>query len=140
MVDNIRCCCSVAKSCLTLPPHGLQHAKLPCPSLSRGVCSNELVMLSNHLILYCPILLLSSVFPSIRVFSNELLFASGTKVLELQLQHQSFQWIFSLISFRIDWFNLLAVQISLKNLLQHHYLKASIWKHDGLNNKIEKSI
>ena len=71
-IVDIICCCSVAKSCLTLWPHGLQHAKLPCPSLSPGVCSNESVMLSNPLILCCPLLLLSSVFPSIRVFSNEL--------------------------------------------------------------------
>ena len=48
------------------------------------------------------------------------------KVLELQLQHQSFQWIFRLISFRIDWFNLLAVQQTLKSLLWHHSLKASV--------------
>ena len=46
-----------------------------------------------------------------------------TKVLEFQLQHQSFQWIFRLISFRIDWFDILAVQRTLKNLLQHHSYK-----------------
>ena len=50
----------------------------------------------------------------------------AAKVLELQLQHQSFQWIFGLISFRIDWFDLLAVQQTLKSLLQHHSSKASI--------------
>ena len=49
------------------------------------------------------------------------------KVLEFQLQHQSFQWIFGLISFRIDWFDLLAVQQTLKSLLQHHSSKASIF-------------
>ena len=48
------------------------------------------------------------------------------KVLELQPQHQSFQWIFGLISFRMDWLDLLAVQGTLKSLLQHHSLKASI--------------
>ena len=48
------------------------------------------------------------------------------KVLELQLQHHSFQWIFRLISFRMDWFDLLALQGTLKSLLQHHNLKASI--------------
>ena len=72
-------CCSVAKLCLTLRPHGLQHTRLPCPSLSPGVCSNsivlywstKLVMLCNHLILCCPVLL-PSIFPRIRVFSNEL--------------------------------------------------------------------
>ena len=52
-------------------------------------------------------------------------------VLELQLQHQSFQWIFRVISFRIDWFDLLAVQGTLKSLLQHHSLKASILRHSA---------
>ena len=59
----------------SLWPHGLQHARLPCPSLTPGVCSNlvfiELMMPSNHLVLWCP-LLLPSIFPSIRVFSSEL--------------------------------------------------------------------
>ena len=53
------------------------------------------------------------------------IFASGAKVLELQLQHQSFQRIFRVISFRIDWFDLLAVQGALKSIFQHHSLKAS---------------
>ena len=48
------------------------------------------------------------------------------KVLELQLQHKSFQGIFRLISFRIDWFDIFAVQVTLKNLLQHHTLKTSV--------------
>ena len=147
--------------------------------------SIELVMPSNHLILCCPFLLLPSIFPSIRVFSIESLFTSGSqfwsfnfnispsneylglisfridwfdllavqgtlesvfqhqslfqgihssnqvaKVLEFQLQHQSFQKVFIplgiLISFKIDWLDLLAVQGTLKNLLQHHSSKASI--------------
>ena len=56
----------------SLWPHGLQHARLPCPSLSPGVCSNScpLVMPSNCLILCCPLLLLPSTFPNIRVFSS----------------------------------------------------------------------
>ena len=53
------------------------------------------------------------------------LLASGGQILELQLQHQSFQQIFRLISFRIDWFDLLAVQGTLKSLLQYHSSKAS---------------
>ena len=90
--------------------------------------SIELVMPSNHLILCRPLLLLPSVFPSIRVFSNEsVLHIRWPKYLELQFQHQSFQWIFRrLISFRIDWLDLLAVQGTLKSLLQHHSSKASI--------------
>ena len=87
----------------------------------------------QHLIL-CHPLLLPSVFPSIRLFFVCLfvffpmsqLFASGGQILELQLQHQSFQWIFRLISFRSDWFDLLASQGTLKSLLQLHSSKASI--------------
>ena len=69
--------------------------------------SLESVMSSNHLILCYPLLLLPSIFASIRVLSNELaLLNQVAKVLELRLQHQSFQWIFR-IFFRIDWFDLL---------------------------------
>ena len=76
-------------------------------------------MPSNYLVLCQPLLILHSIFPSIRVFPNE----SGssqqvTKVLELQLQHQAFHEYSWLISFRIDWFDLLAVQGTLKRLLQ----------------------
>ena len=88
--------------------------------------SNELMMPSNHLIL-CLSLLLPSVFPSIMVFSNE-------STLHIRWpKHCSFSFSISpssdysgLISFRIDWFDLLAVQGTLKSLLQHHSLKASI--------------
>ena len=70
------CCHSVAQPCPTLKPHGRQHARPPCPSLSPGVCANKLmciesVMPSNHLILCYSLLLLPSIFPSIRVSSNE---------------------------------------------------------------------
>ena len=64
--------CSVMSN--SLQPHGLQHTRLPCPSPTPGACSNSRIesgMPSNHLILCCPLLLLTSVFPSIRVFSNE---------------------------------------------------------------------
>ena len=94
--------------------------------------SIESVMLSNHLILCCPLLLLPSIFPSIRVFSSEL---------ALHMRWPK-QWSFSfsitpsneysgLISFRIDWFDLLAVQGTLKSLLQHHNSKASILWHSA---------
>ena len=82
--------------------------------------SIELVMLSNHLILSHSVLLLPSVFPSIRVFLHQV-----AKVLELQLQHQSLQWIFR-VDFFWDWFDLLVSQGTLKSLLQHHSVKASI--------------
>ena len=87
----------------------------------------ESVMPSNHLILCHPLLFLSSIFPNIRVFSNEL-------VLHVRWpRYWSFSFSIShsneysgLISFRIDWFDLLAVQGTLKSLLQHHSLKASV--------------
>ena len=93
---------------------------------SLKLTSIESVMPSNHLILCCPLLLLPSVFPSIRVFSNEL---------ALRIRWPK-DWGFSfsispsneysgLISFRMDWLDLLAVQGTLKSLLQHHSSKAS---------------
>ena len=89
-------------------------------------------MPSNHLILCCPIHLLSSVFPSIRAFSNE-------SILHIRWpKHWSFSFSISppneysgLISFRIDRFNLLAVQGTLKSLLQHHSSKASVLWHSA---------
>ena len=89
--------------------------------------SNELVMPSNHLILCCPLLLLPSIFPSIRVFFSE-------SVLCIRwLKYWSFSFSISpsneysgLISFGIDWFDLLAVQGTLQSLFQHHSSKASI--------------
>ena len=74
---------------------GLQHARPPCPSLSPRVFSTHVYWVdddNHHLILCCPLLLRPSIFPSIRIFSNES--DQMDKVLELQLQHQSFQWIF----------------------------------------------
>ena len=89
--------------------------------------SIELIIPSNHLILCCPLLLLPSVFPSIRVFSNE-------SVLHMRWpKYWSFSFSISpsnehsgLISFRMDWLDLLAVQGTLKSLLQHHSSKASV--------------
>ena len=94
----------------------------------------ESVMPSNHLILCCPLLLLPSIFPSIRVFSNE-------SVLHIRWpKYWSFSFSISpsneysgLISFRIDWFDLLAVQGTLKSLLQHHSSKASILQHSAFH-------
>ena len=92
----------------------------------------ELVMPSNHLLLCCPVLLLPSTFPSIRVFSNE-------SVLCIRWpQYRSFSFSINpsneysgFISFRINWLDLLAVQGTLKSLLQHHSSKASILWHSG---------
>ena len=94
---------------------------------------SELVMPSNHLILSCPLLLMPSIFPSIRVFSNE-------SVLCIKWpKYQSFSFSISpsneypgLISFRMDWLDLLALQGTLKNLLQHHNSKASILQCSAL--------
>ena len=88
--------------------------------------SIESMIPSNSLMLCCPLLLLPSVFTSIRVFANELAPCIRSQSIEVQLQHQYFQRIFRLISFRIDWFDVLAVQRNLRSLFQHHNSKASI--------------
>ena len=103
----------------SLWPHGLQNAKLPCPSPSPGACSMsiESVMPSNHLIL-CHPLLLTSIFPSISVFSNELaLCIRWPKYWSFNFSISPSSEYSGLISFRIDWFDLLAVQGTLKSLL-----------------------
>ena len=94
--------------------------------------STESVIPSNQLILCCPLLHPPSMFPSIRVFSNEsALHIRWPKLLELQLQYQSFQWIFRVDLLWIDWIDLLAAQGTLKSLLQHHNLKASILRYSA---------
>ena len=89
--------------------------------------STELMMTSNHLILCCPLLLLSSVFPSIGVFSNESVLPIGWRKywsFSFNISHsiEYSRWIL----FRIDWFNLFAVQGTLKSLLHHHSSKPFI--------------
>ena len=119
---------SVAQSC------GLQHARLPCPSPTPGfpvhhllkLTSIESVMPSNHLILCRPLLLLPSIFPSIRVFSNEsALCTRWPKYWSFSFSITPSNEYTELISFRIDWFDLLAIQRTPKSLLQHDSLKAS---------------
>ena len=81
----------------------------------------KLVMPSNHLILCHPLLLLPAVFPSIRVFSNEsVLLIRWPKYWSFSFSISPFSEYSDLISFRMDWFDLLAVQGTLKSLLQHH--------------------
>ena len=94
--------------------------------------SIESVIPSNHLILCCPLLFLPSIFPSIRVFSNESAFCFRWP------KYWSFSFNISpsnehpgLISFRMDWLELLAVQGTLKSLLQHHSSKTSILQHSA---------
>ena len=85
------------------------------------------VMRSNHLILCHPLLLLPSIFPSIRVFSNEsVLCIRGPKYWSFSFSISPSNQYSGLISFRMDWFDLLAVQRTLKSLLQYHSPKASI--------------
>ena len=125
---------SFTSDCLQL--HGLQYARIPCPSPSPRACSNSClssqwchptILSSCH-----PLLLLPSIFPSIKVFSND-------SVLPIRWpKYCSFSFSISpsseysgLISFRIDWFDLPAVQGILKCLLQHHNLKASILQHSA---------
>ena len=94
--------------------------------------SIDWVMPSNHLILCCPLLLLLSIFPSIKLFSNE------SALCIRWPKYWSFSFSISpsnehpgLISFRMDWLGLLAVQETLKSLLQHHSSKASILRHSA---------
>ena len=90
--------------------------------------STELVMLSNHLILCHPLLLLPSIFSSVRVFSNELVLCiRWPKYWGFSFSISPSSKYSELISFRIHWFDLLAIQETLKSLLQHHSLKASIF-------------
>jgi len=94
--------------------------------------SIESVIPSNNIILCHPLLLLPSVFPSIRVFSNELaLHIRWPKYWSFRFSISPSSEYSGFISFRIDWFDLLAVQGTLKSLLQHHNLKASIFRHSA---------
>ena len=119
----------------SLQPHGLQHARLPCPSpyleLAK-LMSIDSVMPSNHLILCHPLLLLPSIFPSIRVFSNESAFhIRWPKYWSFTFSINPSNEYSGLISFRIDWFDLLEVQETLKGLLQHHGSKSSVLWHSA---------
>ena len=114
-------------------PHGLQHARLLCPSPSPGVCSSSCPLNQwCHLILFFPLLLLLSIFPSIRVFSKE----SAVCIRWPKYWNFSFSISLSkeysgLISFKPDWFALLAFQGSLKSLLWHHSSKASTLQYSA---------
>ena len=125
------CYCSVAQPCLTLcDPWTAAHQASPSFTISQSLLklmSIELVMPSNDLILCHSLLLLPSIFPSIRVFSSE-------SVLRIRCpKYWSFSFSVSpsneyllVISFRVDWFDLLGIQGTLQSLLQHQSSKASI--------------
>ena len=121
----------------SLQPYGLQLARLSCLSPTPRAYSNscplsESVMPSNHLILCRPLLLLPSIFPSIRVFSNEsVLCIRWSKYWSFSFNISPSSEYSGLISFRIDRLDFLAVQGTLKSLLQHHSSKASILQHSA---------
>ena len=121
-------CCSALSNCLW--PHRLQYIRLFCPSL--WLCSNSCPLSQgcNHLILYHPFLLLPSIFPSIKVFSSESAFCirwpncwSFNFSISPSNEHSG------LIPFKMDWFDLLAVQETLKSFLQHCSSKVSTLWH-----------
>ena len=112
-------------------PRESQHTKPPRPSPTPGVHSDstsiKLVMPSSHLILSCPLLLLPPISPSIKVFSNEsTLHMRWPKYWSFSFSIIPSKEIPGLISFRMDWLDLLAVQRTLKSLFQHHSSNASI--------------
>ena len=124
-------CCSVAQSCLILCDHMdcntsdfpvLQHLPVLAPTHVHWI--GDAIQLSHPLLSLSP--------PTFNLSHHQGLFKwvgslhQGAKVLELQLQHQSFQWIFGTDSFRIYWFDLFAAQGTLKSLFQHHVSKTSV--------------
>ena len=119
----------------SLRPHGLQHARLPCPSSTPGVITNsqsllkhmfiELVMPFNHLIL-CHLLLLPSIFPTSRVFPESVVCITWPKFWSFSFSISPSNEHLGLISFRMDRLDFIVVQGTLKSLLKHHSLKASV--------------
>ena len=114
----------------SLQPHGLQHSRLSCPSPSPGVCPSSCplhqrchpsIASSDALFSFCP-----QAFPEAGTFPMMQLFASvdQNKSFSFSISPSNEYW--GLISFKIDWFDLLAVQGTLRSLLQHHSSKASI--------------
>ena len=132
MQPNKFCCCSVTQLCRTLcnpcstPGYPVLHY-LP-ESAQIHVPWVDDAMQTSH-----PLLPLSP--PALNLSQHQTLFQRVSSLHQmakiLALQHQSFQWISGLISFRIDWFDLLAVQGTLKRFLQHHNSKASILRHSA---------
>ena len=120
----------------SLQPHGLQHARPPCPSPTPGAYSNSCPSSRwchpTISILCCPLLLLPSIFPRIRVFFNEsVLCIRWPKYWSFSFSISPSNEYSGLISFRIDWLDLLAVQGTSQSLLQHHGSKASILWHSA---------
>ena len=131
--SSVQFSCSVVSD--SLQPHEPQHARLPCPSPTPRVYPNSCplsrwchpTISSSH-----PLLLLPSIFPSIRVFSNEsALHISWPKYWSFSFNISPTNEHPGLISFRMDWVDLLAVQGTLKSLLQHHSSKALILRRSA---------
>ena len=131
---SVQLSCSVVSD--SLWPHELQHAKASLSITnswtSLELMCIELVMPSSHLILCFPLLLLPSIFPSIRDISSEsALYIRWPKYWRFSFNISPFNEHPGLISFRMDWLDFLAVQRTLKSLLQHHSSKASIRQHSA---------
>ena len=131
LVVTLYCCCSVTQSRLTLCDPMDYSTRVfpvihPLSELAQ-IHVHGVVMPSNHLILYHPLLLLPSIFPSIRVFSNEsVLRIRWPKYWSFNFSSSPSNEYSGLISFRMDWLDLLAVQGLLKSFFQHHSSKAPI--------------
>ena len=115
----------------SLRPHGLRYTRLPCPSLSPGAHSNSCPLnWWSYATISSSVTPFSSCirsFPASGSFPMRQLIVSGSQSIGASVSvHQSFQWIFRVNFFRIDWFDLLEVQGTLKSLLQHHNSKMSI--------------
>ena len=143
--DQYQFSCSVVSD--SLRSHGLQHIRLPCPSPTAGACSS-----SCPSSWWCHPTISSSVvpfssclqsFPALGSFPRVSSSNEVAKVLEFQLQHQSFQWIFGLISFRMDRLDPLAVQGTLKSLsnttVQKHQFfgsQLSLWSKSHIHTRL----
>ena len=132
LMQSVQFSCSVVSD--SLWPQGLQHARPPCPSPTPGVYSSScswapprsMVMPSNRLILCRPLLLPPSRFASNRVFSNESVVPiRGAKYWSFSFSISPSNEYSGLISFRMDWLDLLAIQGTLKSIYQHHSSIAS---------------
>ena len=129
------CCCSVTKSSLTLQSHELQDSRNPCPSYLLEFAQIHVHWVSDAFRPSLPLSSPSSIALNISQHQGLFQWVSSShqvaKILQLQLQHQSFQWMTRVDTFRMDWFDLLAVQGTLKSFLQWQSLKASILQHTG---------
>ena len=143
VLDSLYFSCSVVSD--SLPPDGLQHARPPCPSPTPGVYSNS-CPLNQWCLILCRPLLLPSVFPSIRVFSNEsILLIWWAKYWSFCFSISPSNEYSELISFRMDWLDLLAAQgthnISSNNTLQKHQffgVQLSLWSNSHFHTWLLK--